>query len=194
MKKFLIVMLVLGLASAANAAILNLEVQVNSTPYTGWDCTPGDVVQVSIVQDVPDTAGNGGTIEVDFVGANPTITDMTPDQVYDPIAGTMYGWTWTLNGGVEFIGGAARKAAAGSLGVGTPGSGSIMDPIHLTPYSSTYLFTFEFTEQTMVDFNSNTTWDNYDQSVDVGAGVMVLPEPMTIALLGLGGLFLRRRK
>ena len=191
MKKLLVLMLVLGLASLANAT-LSLEVTVMGLPYDGSVLANGTEVTVAVVQDAPFPDGSGGEVWVNFVGDPISITDMTPTADY--VGGIWYGWNWLFNAGVATLGDAtgyqAWKGAAASPGVGTPGMGSVMNPLTAELYSSTWEFTFAVSAATELSFGGEWDGTQYDGACEVE----VIPEPMSMALLGLGGLLLRRRK
>jgi hypothetical protein len=197
MKKLLVLLLVLGMISVTNAGTLTIDVEVGGVDYAGQALAPGTEVTVKIIQTATDTAGAGGEMYVAFAGTPVSITDNTPGPaVYDPgPPASLYGWNWLLNGGVSMIdqgGGVyhAWKGAAANPGVGTPGVGAVMDPLGPIMYSNTYEFKFQ-----VGDGDTDLVWGGtWDGDLDGIAETIIVPEPMTIALLGLGGLFLRRRK
>ena len=161
MKKLLILVLVLGIASAANAALTfedaAITVTINTTPT------------LNIVSD-------NIAAHTSYVGNAPGLADLTgmvatanagPDAI---VLESPYGYngywgieakdndadTWDIKAGVQFT---------GTLTVGgTTGAYS------LNLYDSTFI------------------------NVIDTLPITIVPEPITIALLGLGGLFLRRRK
>lgn len=163
MKKLLILMLVLGLTSAANAVVdlslgvsgelveggsVEIYVIAGTTDpwegFIGYDTNPFDNVQATgNAGDSPViTLSPGNFVGYYFISA----LDFDPENLPD------------IATGIQFTG---DLTSTGS------------------DYGTTYSFTLYADDwQTILDTQS----------------VTVIPEPMTIVLLGLGGLFLRRRK
>ena len=173
MKKLMILVLVLGLASVASATY-----SYNWTDTSGSDITQG-VVGTAVVLEInrgAETAAWGysfklydqfengavGTDHGDMTGAAfGGAEGSTPPAMIGPYSATYDGYDLTAGDTVAGAAGTMFKvtimpSASGAMSIGN--------------YASDYV--------TLID----------------SANLTIVPEPMTIALLGLGGLFLRRRK
>lgn len=195
MKKILIVLMVLGLANIASAAV--------SLDYVDDGAGHVDVV---FNQDAEYVDGAGGELYIDFTGGTVTgldVTDLTPIPVLDMAVGEI-GWDWGLNS-LEIYSGQVHVSKIATLGIGTPGADSNMqqgDPAFIimmgwpdpVDYEGTFGFSFDYEGEVTVDFNSAelNEWDGGSLNTE-GLGFTV-PEPMTMTLLGLGGLALLRRR
>ena len=161
MKKVLILMLVFGMASAANAIVYSLS---------GATLTETGTISV-------DVTGATADVYLALVIQSPGVVSPTggADMLVGPAAPTLSGWVMDApvsadDGEIWMFGTApAELYVDGSwLTAGWSGATSLVDIIlYSTPDGQTY---------------------NEQARATVG-----VPEPMTIALLGLGGLFLRRR-
>ena len=167
MKKLLILTLVLGMASVANATVLSWSVDDITIDIT---VDPVAVVQLIADDDQPYAAkwvGAGPSIyaEITSIAALPAAG---PDAaIKDPAITLWAGWwtvealdfdptTWDVSAGLQY------DVTITGLDLGT------------------YL----------IDSDSYGT----DGGINDVLTINVIPEPMTIALLGLGGLFLLRRR
>ena len=160
MKKLLVLLLVLGLASAAHAVFslsvngedAGEEITISPSDTFVLDITSDNSLPYTanlMVPDGPGTLSNLRTVQGNISG----IIDYT----YYPY----FYWMITI---------------ADSGGALVPGTGFEAD-FHCDGPDDVIL--------TLID---------YDSGLVVDTLVVHQPEPMTIALLGLGGLFLRRRK
>jgi hypothetical protein len=172
MKKLLIMLAVLAMASVTNAALV-LD-PVEATMATGLNLQT-DPIDVADVQQAAFLAvgGNGGVLDAGTVvygGSLSAITDFTGlDPDLDAAVAAMIGEAATRIDFIELFDGTENPpdvvGILVSYGVtAEPGAG--VTPVAL--------------------LNADT--------LEVMASANIVPEPVTIALLGLGGLFLRRRK
>jgi hypothetical protein len=182
MKKLLILVLVLGLTSAANAAIeplLNLT--VNGVDVGAEYTMPvGGVIEVGVNSD-----GIGGTngkyaaaLVINMLGAD------TGTGIFDDSMITVY------NGAgepLEFLGGAIGVPVA-PLVRAFVATNAVLDDF--AGAGTGFEFGFKCTGLGDVEITL------IDDVFGPGDTLVIhqIPEPITFALLGLGGLFLRRRK
>jgi hypothetical protein len=170
MKKLLIFILVLGLSSLANATMTNIEISIDgATVGASYDVLTGDTISVEMYSNNEDP-GSG------YLGLEDNALYTLTNQAVTTNAGDQGGYTSYSYYGYTEIMVVVSKTASGTI---TPG----------------VMF--------MVDFNAGSstgTVDVYLASDESGyptvdtLTINIIPEPMTIALLGLGGLFLRRRR
>ena len=178
MKKLLTIVLVLGMASAASALTLNLTVN-GADIGPGQDILVGDIVTIGVNSD-----GVGG-VNGKYSGAlviNAFATDTGLGvwtggaNLYDGVGEPLE----FLSGGVAFVDNPQVAVAIATNAVLTDlvGAGIGMD------------YQFECTGEGL------STITFIDDATGPGDSLTFnqIPEPITFALLGLGGLFLRRRK
>ena len=177
MKKVLIFMLVLGMASAANALVyLDLNLTVSGSDTINVGASPV-TVQLKGNQDIRVMNNiDFGSIGTNVFSAGAWVVS------YDPLVTEPGVLTANL------IDNAKLGCAAANV------AGTVLYEITLTPG--------EIGVITMADLQDipNPNWDFMQPPEDAIYtisnlnGLNIIPEPMTIVLLGLGGLFLRRRK
>ena len=161
MKKLLILALVLGMTSAASAAL-----------------SLGGVIN--------------GTIDVDTTGIVTVVSDDT-----EPWEGYI-GYDYTVVG----VSGCVATSNAGQDGFSVPTT-SYLGYYHIQaadmsePFDSVVAgvqFEISVYGANLGDVYTIERWNTAWDTVLESGTVTVIPEPMTIALLGLGGLFLLRRR
>jgi hypothetical protein len=180
MKKFVAFVLVMAMAAVVSAAPM-------TGPYLDVDMSTPGHVNVVFMQGATNGPGSGGEISIGLAGAtNIVVTDLTP--LPDYVGNLLTGWAWGFQGVVGPQGDGVLVQKIASAGKGTPGMGEIMSPITQAPYAGTFAFGFDYDAPMRVEFSG--LWDGMDTSplsFDV-------PEPMTMSLLGLGGLVAARRR
>jgi hypothetical protein len=190
MKKVLVFMLVLGLASSANAIVIQISVDGDPDPVDSQI-----VLEASqeLVLDVHSPSGHSGGAADDIYWA----------MIVDPLDGS-------ISGGALTAGAPDASSVLGQdLQSQWPGWGS--DPA-TGPWGAIASYGAAFAPGTYIDqlifhCERGTYPDPVDTTVlllqrDAAGTVTVadsliihqIPEPMTIALLGLGGLALLRRR
>ena len=162
MKKLMILVLVFGLASVTNAALV-LSVDGNT-----------DVTEITIAP-----------------------SDEITIDVYSPLAGVDQFWV-NVKGPASLAGTGTVYAAAPSTMVADNGT---YGPSWIHGYMTTPVTTAAvgvwWDEVLHCDGEGDVIVDLYDSTgMTIIDSILIhqIPEPITIALLGLGGLFLRRRK
>lgn len=168
MKKLLAITLVLGLASAASALVVN----VDATGTEPYQVMKGETLTFSLT--------SGGEAYSGLLAL--------PNPLEASIAGTEIPGN---RGGLGFL---LTPADIGAdfwyfSAAGGPGSEPVANQPHFT---FTYTAEDDFSLVTLHLLNEDETPISGSNLTSIT--IQNTPEPMTLGLLGLGGLFLRRRK
>jgi len=191
MKKLLILMLVLGLASMAQADLKIRLYYPNGSVYDGKDLQISDNLEIRIESINGNTADSNPCLYTDetygVIGKAGSVTRIPPAPDASGINA-----------------GSAKDNLVTGLGLTEDGiCGTVSAFVALPPYANGFYFdTISFHCEAVGD---SVLWlydiyANWDVRVSQGAVLMdtvtihQIPEPATMLLLGLGSLLLRRRK
>jgi len=180
MKKFVMLMVVLGMgmASVANAELAFTDnSDISGSATLSLDISAAATADYRLYIVATDTA-TVGTIGPGTVGS---IGNLSFDKTVDPYYPDYY-----LHGAMYAVGLATDGSVSANFGfVGDSGGG---------PLSGTAITGIAFTMVGTGTIDLYTSATGMTGTWSVVDTITVLPEPMTMVLLGLGGLFLRRRK
>jgi hypothetical protein len=185
MKKLLTILLVLVIASAASAGTAWLEVDPqDQKPSYSFS----DIITINLVGD-PGITG----VQLDALASDNGGTAGSPLFLND-ILSDLRSPGYLVNQGGILLNYVTGSAPFGSAGV-PPGDPAWSFEFHVPDVPpSTEIIIFPFVDYDLGYFDPMISFSDYSMAMDVGPLIIHVPEPMTIALLGLGGLFLRRRK
>lgn len=184
MKKLLSLFIVMLMVSAASAGIVRLEVNGEGAAPTSGDAievTAGSDIVINILADTgifqieADILGNAGT-------AKTPITVNTTFNTASPLASEGF----IKNDGTQLITGIVQLCVQDFV-TNVP-AGEVL-------YSFTYTVPETLGVMEISGTNIYASFNDFSTSDSMQPVFLnVVPEPMTIALLGIGGLFLRRKK
>jgi len=189
MKKLFVLGLVLVISSMAMAARVDLVVLNPPTEYQ-----PSDTITISLVGSGFDTSGSApwdswGGLAIGTATSDNGGTALNPDLHTEFKGGLYYKGTVVNSGGILI------QTVDGGVDMGDydgipNGEAGWWFEFHIpdVPYST--IITIDLTNLVIRDCFQDTMSVIYGGALEIH----VVPEPMTIALLGIGGLFLRRRK
>lgn len=183
MRKLLVLVLVFAMTSWANAAVVS---------FSAADGLPGDTIGITVSSDeqvagvilalITDN-GFGGT-------ANPGAWNTT-----FTVANAGY------NGGASGFGTGDLIMADGSISLGFPATGLLYSYSYDIPSDAVVGSIITFTVGDLAEYGIASSIGYLVEGATAQMSLTgmefaatVIPEPMTIALLGLGGLFLLRRR
>jgi len=180
MKKLLTLFLVLGLSSMASALTVSLSLDGSTAMGTTMNVDVadlGDAISLSIISNATDNYW--------------TILKMNRTSLTEPA--TIINVTKTANAGGQA---AVDDYTYASLYQYQLTAASTSIPTNVVAGKH---FTFDLTPSTNLELDDTFDfWITVPNDNNFPAGhtvtVTIVPEPMTILLLGIGGLFLRRRK
>jgi hypothetical protein len=193
MRKLLVLVLVLAFASAASAYSVWFEID----PEDVQEChyTASTIIKINVVSDM-----EIGSFALNIQSNFGTATKAGPyNPAFDPPEGM-----FPSNGEIVNEGGVLITGASGTILTYAydplPAYEIIYSFEFHVPYGldpSTYIIIDDYTDTSaqppIYTAIADPYWMYYIEDVEP-AVIHVIPEPMTILLLGLGGLFLRRRK
>jgi hypothetical protein len=178
MKKMLALFIVLAMAASVSAVTVTYDITVNDQPYTGQDVQGSDIIHVQWMAAPEDLMGGFGAIVIDIDHGDYVANSFSQQAGF--IMSTM---------GVVSPVGDGFQVTGGNTG------------FNLAPDQVNGVIAWDF--HVPMDLEPSTlitiapiagTFNLVPAAQLPSVTLHVIPEPMTIALLGLGGLFLRRRK
>jgi len=182
MKNLFVMLVVLALVAAASAGTISLSASKTS------NISLGETITITIVADCPITGGDIATqIQTTNLSIGSAMTvSLNSALTLVPQAGTIQNTGSVLVGYIN----PGNLKIGGSIGIGAPAisAGTALWTMTWKADSSAY-------GSATISATETSVYDDAEEEITSISSVTIhtIPEPMTIALLGLGGLFLRRK-